>query len=84
MKDKEQGLNAVEAFELSIEKCPEFWAHYARLSKQPNPCDLAKQSPINTMIDKATGYSDAVLQKAFTFFMEYVWETMPQDDKLSN
>jgi hypothetical protein len=78
MEDKEKRLNALEAFELSIKTRPDFWAHYARLFKQPNPCDLA------TMIDQATGYSDAVLDQAFIFFMKYVWDTMPQDDKLSN
>jgi len=84
MEDKEKRLNALEAFESSIEARPDFWANYTRLYKQPNPCDLAKQSPINTMVDQATGYSDAVLDRAFSFFLKYVLDTMPQDDKLSN
>ena len=81
--DAEKRYNVFEAFEMSILECPELWKHYERLFKQPNPCNLSKQPPINMMVDKATGYSDEVLNKAFEFFVEYIWSTMPFDRKIN-
>ena len=73
--EKEARLNIIQAFEktLTFSSAKEFWGHYSRLTGKENPLSLLKHSPIEQMVDEATGYQNEVMQKAFEFFLEYVW-----------
>jgi hypothetical protein len=73
--EKEKKLNVIKAFEkiLTFPNAEEFWGHYSRLTGSENPLSLLKHSPIEQMVDEATGYQNEVMQKAFEFFLEYVW-----------
>ncbi len=67
--------DCIEMFIWSLNEHPDLWKEYERLWD----CKFISRSPIEIMIDKQTGHEKQVLEKAFKFFLDYIWFALPEE-----
>ena len=72
-------MNFLDAFIYSVKETPEFYQQLERLYGEKTISLLKGRSPIEKMVDEATGHQDAIYSKMMGQFKRFVWDTLPKE-----